>query len=273
MKVSIVTPLLNGGRFLPELIASLQAQTHAEWEHIIVDGGSTDGSLDIARQWTAQDSRARLVEAPGLGLYPSIFKGFDQATGDLFAWLACDDLYTSWAFASVVAHASATGADWITGLPGAWDEAGRLRYVRPYGRYPRAWIRKGWFHGAFLGNLQQESMFFTLGLLRRLSPAQRAEIEGMRLAGDFLLWRRLAEHAGLSVIPTALAGFRFHGQNLSVGGADQYAEEVRASGAPFPHPRLARLMTRAFRSWSAIGALHQMDAADAALHAELAARR
>jgi hypothetical protein len=265
VKVSIVTPVLNGARFLSELITCIEAQTHGDWEHIIVDGGSTDASLQIARDWTARDERALLIEAPGLGLYPSIFRGFDQSSGDMLAWLASDDLYTRWAFDCVVEHAERTGARWMTGFPGAWDESGRLRYVRPYGRYPRTWIRKGWFHTGFLGHLQQESMFFSRDLFEKVPKAQRDEIEVMRLAGDFQLWRRLAEHAPLSVLPTALAGFRFHGQNLSVGGADTYADEVRATGAPFPHPRLARLMESAFRKWSALGAIDIMREADGIL--------
>lgn len=272
VKVSIVTPVLNGAHFLPDLIASLDAQIHGDWEHIIVDGGSTDLSLDIARQWAERDSRAHVIEAPGLGLYPSIFRGFEQCSGGLMAWLASDDLYTRWAFASAVEHVGRTGAQWITGFPGAWDEAGRLCYLRPYGRYPQAWIRKGWFHHGFLGHLQQESMFFTSSLLSKLPAVHRDEVQTMRFAGDFQLWRRLAEHAPLTVVPTALAGFRFHGQNLSVENADAYSAEVRATGAPFPPPRIARLLTQRFRAWSAQEALRAMDTADAALHATLSAK-
>lgn len=269
MKISIITPVLNGARFLPDLITSLERQTYTDWEHIIVDGGSTDGSLDIAAAWAARTPHVRLVEAPGLGLYPSIFHGFDLSTGDLLAWLASDDLYTSWAFATVADHAGRTGAQWLTGLPGAWDVSGNLRYLRPYGAYPQAWIRKGWFHGHFLGHLQQESMFFSRALIGQLSKPHRGEIEAHKLAGDFLLWRRLAEFAPLTVVPTALAGFRFHGHNLSVAGADGYTAEVRATGAPFPHPRLARLTARMFRAWSALKAQSVVQKADADLHASL----
>ncbi|MEZ5997570.1 MAG: hypothetical protein R3B98_02625 [Hyphomonas sp.] len=139
-------------------------------------------------------------------------------------------------------------------------------YLRASGHYPRSWIRKGWFHTGFLGHLQRESIKqprYTL--FDRLPVAQRTEIEAMRLAGDFLLWRRLAEHAPLSVMPTVLAGFRFHGSNMSVGGADAYAEEVRATGAPVPHPRLARWAEGAFRKWSALRALDVMREADGLL--------
>lgn len=262
MKVSIITPVLNGARFLPELTASLAAQTHSDWEHVIVDGGSTDGSLEIAREWTARDKRVRLIEAPRLGLYPSIFRGFDASTGSVLAWLASDDLYTPWALACVVEKISSTNVQWITGLPGAWDEAGQLRYLRPYGRYPQSWIRKGWFHSDFLGHLQQESMFFTRSLLDRVPEVRRTEILSIKLAGDFLLWRQLAELTPLTVVPTVLAGFRFHGGNLSVGGADAYAAEVRATGAPFPHPRIARLIESLFRNWSAVGTIEIMREAD-----------
>ena len=187
----------------------------------------------------------------------------------MLAWLNCDDLYTPWAFSALVDHAGPTGRRWLTGLPGAWDRDGVLRYVRPYGHYPRAWIRRGWFHHGFLGYLQQESMFVSRDLLGQLTPTQRREIEGMKLAGDFLLWRRLAEYAPLCVIPTALAGFRLHGANLSTLHAGAYETEVRGTGAPFPNARLAGLGRRLFRAYAARGALRAMEEADRTLHASL----
>lgn len=265
MKVSIVTPVLNGARFLPNLLDCIQRQSLENWEHIVVDAGSTDASQEIVQKQAELDPRLKLVVVPGLALYPSIFHGFDQATGDIMTWIANDDLYTEWAFASVVDCIERTDANWVTGFPGAWDASGRLRYVRPYGRYPQSWIRKGWFHAGLLGHLQQESMFFSRSLLNKLSHDARSEIESMKLAGDFLLWRHFAEHSPLRVLPTVLGGFRFHGENLSVGGAEAYAEEVRTTGAPFPHPRVQKPLEGMFRKWSAIGALKIMKEADGCL--------
>lgn len=269
MKISVITPLLDGIRFLPDLIASISNQTHPDWEHVIVDGGSTDGSLQAAEDWSASEPRAHLLSEPGLGLYPSIFRGLGHATGDILCWLNCDDIYAPWSLATVAEHHERTGAQWMTGLPGAWDAAGRLRYVRPYGHYPTKWIRKGWFHNGLLGHLQQESMFFSSALFKRLSAEQREEICSLKLAGDYLLWRYLAGYANLSVIPSALAGFRFHETNRSRSQAALYEDEVRATGAPFPGRRVAGFYRRVFHMRAALSALDRVNAADQALASSL----
>jgi glycosyltransferase involved in cell wall biosynthesis len=89
MKVSIVTPSFNGARWIAETIASIQAQTYSDIEHIVVDGGSTDGTLDIVRAHPG----IKLVVGKDKGMYDAINKGFAIATGDVFAYLNTDDLY------------------------------------------------------------------------------------------------------------------------------------------------------------------------------------
>ncbi|NRA31188.1 MAG: glycosyltransferase, partial [Parvularculaceae bacterium] len=234
MKFSIITPTLNAALYLRDLTSCLSAQTYQDWEHIIVDGGSTDDTLSLAEAWISSEPRARLLQLGELGLYPSIMSGLSEASGDVLSWLNADDLYTPWALSTVCEHIERTGATWVTGLPGMWDRESRLRLVRPYGHYPQDWIRRGCFHIEFLGYLQQESMFFSRQLFYGLKTEQRKEIEEKKLAGDFLLWRRFAETAPLSVIPSVIGGFRLHTSNLSVEHASAYIDEVRASGAPFP---------------------------------------
>ena len=84
---------MNGARFLPNLLDCIQRQSLENWEHIVVDAGSTDGSQEIVQKQAELDPRLKLVVVPGLALYPSIFRGFDQATGDIMTWIANDDLY------------------------------------------------------------------------------------------------------------------------------------------------------------------------------------
>lgn len=86
--VTIVTPVLDGARFLPELLASVRAQTHP-LEHIVVDGGSTDGTLELLRQapgvaWTTARDR---------GMYDAINRGFRMGTGELVGYQNADDRY------------------------------------------------------------------------------------------------------------------------------------------------------------------------------------
>lgn len=256
--ITVVTPVLNGATYLPQMLKSLSLQRFSGWEHIIVDGGSTDGSLDILREWCGQEARAQLVQADGLGLYPSILRGLQMGKGQLMAWLNSDDLYAPWAMHAAWDYHIRTGAAWITGYPGCWDRDGVLRYVRPYGWYPRHFIRAGWFHERLLGFLQQESMFFSRPLFSRLQQADLDEIASFRLAGDWILWRKLAEYAPLSVLPTVVSGFRQHRENLSSNNLEAYLQEVRMHGGVFLPSLLARLAGRGFRAMSALHALRQV---------------
>jgi glycosyltransferase involved in cell wall biosynthesis len=87
MLFSIITPSFNQGRFLPDCVESVLAQTGVEIEHIVTDAGSTDKTLDVLKhyphlQWTSE---------PDGGMSDGINKGFRRATGDWVMWLNCDD--------------------------------------------------------------------------------------------------------------------------------------------------------------------------------------
>jgi glycosyltransferase involved in cell wall biosynthesis len=102
MKFSIVTPSLNGGAWLPLCLASVADQSVAV-EHWVQDAGSTDGS----RELLAKDARAQFVCEPDAGLYDGLNRGFARATGDLLAWLNCDEQYLPGALAGVEAFFAA----------------------------------------------------------------------------------------------------------------------------------------------------------------------
>jgi glycosyltransferase involved in cell wall biosynthesis len=89
--VSIVTPVLNGARYLESTLASIRSQTHPQIEHVIVDGGSTDGTLDLLRAasgivWTS---------GPDSGMYEAINRGLREASGEILAYQNADDRYAS----------------------------------------------------------------------------------------------------------------------------------------------------------------------------------
>ncbi len=92
-KITIGLPVFNGERFLDEAIASIVAQSHAEFELIVADNASTDGSLAIAKRWRERDHRIEVIESPtNLGAAPNFNRVFAAATGELFKWAPCDDL-------------------------------------------------------------------------------------------------------------------------------------------------------------------------------------
>lgn len=245
----IVTSVLNGARYLEATLKSVDAQTYPNWVHYVVDGGSTDTTLEIVAKSAAAEPRRRLITGPDRGMYDGIFKGFDRANqdrsagDDIYFWLNADDLIAPWGLATMVHYFNSLNADWLTGFPGQWDAQGRLVSVYPIAWYPQSLIRAGLFNGSALGWIQQESTFFTRRLFD-LVPARRLEqIRAAKLAGDFMLWREFARHRPLLTVPTAIGGFRNHGGNASIRKQDSYYRELRQEGAvvlPAPLGRLAR---------------------------------
>ena len=90
-KITIVTPSYNQGQFLEETIRSVILQGYKNLEYIVIDGGSTDNSLEIIHKY--QDYLTYWVSEPDEGQAEAINKGFNLATGDIFAFLNSDDVY------------------------------------------------------------------------------------------------------------------------------------------------------------------------------------
>ncbi len=93
MKVSIAVPSYNYARFLEACLDSIRMQMYTNYEVLIADGGSNDGSLDIIRRFCSEDTRFKLVSVEDNGQADSIFKAFQHASGDILCFLNADDCY------------------------------------------------------------------------------------------------------------------------------------------------------------------------------------
>ncbi|WP_196220105.1 glycosyltransferase [Terrilactibacillus tamarindi] len=91
--VSIITPSFNQNRFIQETIQSVLSQNYTNIEHIVVDGGSTDGTLDVLKEWSEKDTRFRFISEPDRGQSEAINKGLKMARGEIIGWLNSDDTY------------------------------------------------------------------------------------------------------------------------------------------------------------------------------------
>lgn len=229
-KISIVTPSFNQGAFLEEAMLSILDQGYPELEYVVMDGGSTDGSVDIIKKHAGR--LAHWVSEPDKGQYAAIDKGFAKTTGDVMGWLNSDDKQTPWAL-SVVGEifASFPEIEWLTtAYPLVWDERGRA--VRC--AYGGGYNRRSFMHGASLPGrrsygrawIQQESTFWRRALWERAGAHLDAS---MRYAGDFELWARFFQHADLYAVATPLSGFRKHGQQKSGKYLAEYMAEAESA--------------------------------------------
>jgi glycosyltransferase involved in cell wall biosynthesis len=257
----VVTPVLNGEKYLSHCLASIDAQSCQDWVHIIVDGGSSDRTVEIVRHSILTQTRRRIIQGTDRGLYDALFKGFAAADAeggsddDIYFWLNADDYLAPWAFATIKLAFDIYGGEWVTGQPGRWDAEGRLVLLVPNGWYPRWFIAHGWFNFKGLGAIQQESTFFTARLLRKLSSEAVAAIRASRLAGDCILWCEFARFSSLRALPTMVGGFRLHGENLSTIGLDRLAKELRANGAVLLPTALGRACRLSYQIIAAIVAV------------------
>lgn len=220
-KVSIVTACYNSEQFLEDCILSIMRQTYDNVEHIIIDGGSTDGTLDIIRKYENQYNVHWISEKDN-GMYDAITKGFLMATGDIFAWLNSDDMYLPWACEVAAKVMSNTEIRWLIGVQSHYTEDGvghSIPRVSPV--YPRNFIKKGYMDNRICNFLQQESMFWS----RELWEENCDIISKYKIAGDYHLWRAFAQTEQLVAIDSVLSGFRIH-EGQKSGNIEEYYSEI-----------------------------------------------
>ena len=199
---SIVTCTWNSAATLPDTLASVQRQTCQDFEHIFVDGGSTDGTLEMI---AAYPGRKRVLRDVGGGVSRAMNQGIEAATGEYVAHLHSDDYYASDDVLETVAERFAReGTDWVFGNVQVLKN-GSL--VPPYPMLPfsfdsfaagRAWVP----HPAVF---IRRSAFGRVGMFD----------EQLKYAMDVDLWLRLGRVARPSTVDRPLAVFRDHAGSLS----------------------------------------------------------
>lgn len=221
LKISIVTVNYNGADFLERTILSVLGQGYENLEYIIVDGGSTDGSLDIIRKY--EERLAYWVSEPDGGMYDALQKGFNKSTGDIMGWINSDDIIHPHAFRQLVElFSDFPQINWLTGAPSAVDENDKVFFQR-VNDYP-TWSRLRYY--SFENRwIQQESTFWRRALWKKVNGLNTT----LKYAGDFDLWLRFFRYEKLYYAPVLLGGFRVRkaGQK-SVEFKDKYMKEVRA---------------------------------------------
>ncbi len=240
-RISIVTPSLNQAGFLEETLRSVLDQNYPKLEYVVVDGASTDGTLELIRKY--QQKLAWWTSEPDQGHYDALNKGFAHTTGEIMAWINSDDKYLPWTF-SVVAEIMAAfpEIEWLTSrFHLFWDERGRAVRCEEHPGFSRHEVLSGgtlpgadWPGWAFL---QQEATFWRRSLWERAGGKLETAYS---LAGDFELWMRFAARAELYCADVPLAGFRQHPGQQTARRMKEYVrqaqEAFRKTGGKPPGP-------------------------------------
>jgi glycosyltransferase involved in cell wall biosynthesis len=227
--ISIVTPVYNSARFLEATLDSV-ARLTVSHEHIVIDGGSTDGTVALLEG--RNDPSLSWLSEPDRGQTHAVNKGFERARGELLGWLNGDDEYVSEAVDRAVEHLLAhSELDGVFGGMDITDETGRVR--REYRPAEFSWRRY-----LYLGDyLSTPTIIFRRRLLERGGLLDESYVD----AADYDFFLRVFRNARVERRPDALVRFRYHPASKTARDAFRGQDEalrIRLKWARRPHERL-----------------------------------
>ncbi len=214
--VSVVTPCLNAAGFIEKTIRSVVDQDYAAMEYIVIDGGSTDGTLEILDRYRGQ---LRYFSAPDAGAAEAVNRGFLKTRGAIFAWLSADDLYYPGAIRAAVER--------LESYPEAAAIYGEANWIDtheiPVGRYPTVTP----YHKEML---ERECCICQAACFMRREAFESVGMLNTRLrfTFDYDLWIRLAQSHRLAAVDDVLAMSRMHPSNLTLSQRrEAFRETIR----------------------------------------------
>jgi glycosyltransferase involved in cell wall biosynthesis len=211
--VTIVTPCLNAARFLEQTILSVLDQDYPRMEYIVMDGGSTDGTLDILRKY---EHSVHWQSAPDRGTADALNRGFGLGKGEILGFLNADDLYHPGAVTGAVGHLRENPE--AAGVYGdAWwiDENGARIAPYPVRDFDRATLERECF-------ICQPASFFRRGPFESTGGLD----PNFNLTFDYDFWLRLTRTFSMQRIDATLADSRMHHANKTLGQRDSVFRET-----------------------------------------------
>jgi glycosyltransferase involved in cell wall biosynthesis len=235
LTLSIVTPSFNTAQFLGDAIQSVLAQDWPRVNFIVMDGGSTDGSVELLRSF---GDRVQWVSQKDGGQSDALNQGFARLGGEILGWLNSDDTYAPGAFRAVMEYFQAhPEINVVYGNANFIDAAGNLIgpcvHIEPYNH------RRLFYYTDFL---VQPATFFRRSAFEAVGGIDDSLHFGM----DYDLWLRLAKQFKFAYLPKLLANFRWLSNNKTAIGGFKRLEEIerilKKHGLPLPaYNRLERI--------------------------------
>lgn len=213
--VTIITPSFNQAPYLEETIQSVLNQTYPNIEYIIMDGGSTDGSVEIIKRH--QKKLTQWVSEKDRGQTDAINKGFALAKGEILAWINSDD--------TLLPNAVGEAVEYLQDHPDVGLVYGDTNYIdeksRVIGRFPASQtdlprLRRGYVH------IPQQASFFRKSIWDQVGPLDPEFFFAM----DYDLWVRIAQLSGIHYLPRLWANFRLHRGAKTIDADDRCWPEM-----------------------------------------------
>lgn len=238
-KISIVTPVFNQVNYLEQTILSIINQGYPNLEYIIIDGGSTDGTIDIIKKY--ESHLAYWVSEKDNGMYHAIQKGFEQSTGEIMCWLNSDDIFFDkclFAIADVFIHHPEI--EWFSGKGASIDTSNMIIGVDEnneiqFCKYDFYLNRAFW--------VPQASTIWRRSIWERIGGSLDIN---MRLAGDFDLWLKFINIAPQYLVNTLIGTYRIREGQLSQM-IDRYLIEVQQSIKNNPLPKEENILLNKYK--------------------------
>jgi glycosyltransferase involved in cell wall biosynthesis len=200
LKISIVIPTLNQGNTIEDTIFSIINQDYPYYEIIIMDGGSNDATLDVINRY--RPYLAHVTSAPDKGQSQAINRGFQRATGDIFAWLNSDDFYLPGALSKVAKSFSDPSVEFLVGAGDVVSmEQKFLRFVPQ--RFLNLEALLDWKNDRWI---MQQSCFWRSALWKSVGGVD----ESLTLLMDYELWFKFSTSCNPSTLDHKLGVMRYY---------------------------------------------------------------
>jgi len=228
--ITVVTPVFNAAATIEETLRSVREQDCDNVEHVVVDGGSTDGTLEILRR----SEGIRWISEADDGLSDAMNKGIAMADGEIIGWLNADDFYLPGALRRVAeTFAAQPETTWVTGYCRIVDGAGE-EIRKPVTAY-KNWLLR---HYSFPLYLTQNFVSAPASFVRRDAYPDPPYQTRYRISMDYDTQLKLARERDPIVLREELSAFRMVEGTLSMSGFErqfrEHAENARTNGAGHP---------------------------------------